>query len=202
MNIKRFFLFVFITVMLVGCAPRANQYSAEDQAQATQDNVAENEEYYFVDNDCDWKDMEYVKWDNPKCEFRVWKGYKVCTEDGMTIITNESESVRMEFKASTRKYPDYTYKQELSALQEQINSVYADVDIIDKNDYEQVCENSGVDIEWSGKDPNLSGEEVYGHIMIIFSKGNEYFFALYAREYDYVKEDVYFSHTYSSLDIG
>lgn len=202
MNIKRILVFVFSMVMLVGCAPRANLYSAEDQAQTTQDNLVAESENYFVDNDCDWKDIEYVNWDNPKCVFRVWKGYKVCAEDGMTILTNESESVRMEFKASSRKYPDYTYKQELSALEEEIESIYFDVDIIDKNDYKQVYDNSGVSIEWSGKDPNLSGEEVYGHIMIIFSEGNEYYFALYAQEYDYHKEDVYFSHMYSSLDIG
>jgi len=191
--VKRTVLCVFVIGLLCACAPRAREYSAvvtgapDSTAAATGAGEAA-----FV--------PEVILRD-PPARFAVPEGWAVASDADLYTLSRPGLDAAIEFVATERIHPDYTYREELKALKASAQRLYSGVETTYENRYHVLGDYSGIELIYTYAPAGKAGR-MTSHTVIFFEDGKEYDFALTAGEKAYPQAEQAFKDLLFSLELG
>lgn len=184
---------VFLCVcLLCGCAPRAREYSAIATSAQTP---------YATQTANPGEALDTVQIENPPARFAVPAGWTVKSDAGLYTLTCNSLNATIEFTATFRIHPDYTYKKELTALEKSVRRYYPDADITLRNNYYELGDYSGIEMLYTFF-PAGSQTQQTSDAIILFRDGYEYSFVLTADTTALTTVEPALSSIMLSLEIG
>jgi hypothetical protein len=191
--VKRTVLCVFVIGLLCACAPRAREYSAVvTGAPDSTDAATGAGEAAFV--------PEVILRD-PPARFAVPEGWAVASDADLYTLSRPGLDAAIEFVATERIHPDYTYREELKALKASAQRLYSGVETTYENRYHVLGDYSGIELIYTYAPAGKAGR-MTSHTVIFFEDGKEYDFALTAGEKAYPQAEQAFKDLLFSLELG
>lgn len=191
---KRTVLCVFVIGLLCACAPRAREYSAAvtgapDSTAAAATGASEAAL------------VPEVILQDPPARFAVPEGWEVASDADLYTLSRPGLDAAIEFVATGRIHPDYTYREELKALKASAERLYSEVETTYENRYYVLGDYSGIELIYTYAHAGKA-ERLTSHTVIFFEDGNEYDFALTAGEKAYPQAEQAFKGLLFSLELG
>lgn len=191
---KRTVLCVLLVCLLCGCAPRAREYSAVATGVPEQTaGVAQGTNGPAITHEVVVKD--------PPARFTVPEGWSAKKDADLYTLSNPGLDATIEFVATGRIHPDYTYREELKALKASAERLYTGVEVTYESRYYVFGDYSGIELIYTYTKPGQSGR-LTSHTLIFFEDGDEYDFALTAGEAAYIEAEQAFKDLLFSLKLG
>jgi len=192
--VKRTVFCVLLICLLCGCAPRAREYSAVNTG------AAEQTAGVIKATDAS-ASLRAVEVQEPPARFAVPEGWTAARDADLYTLACPGLDATIEFVATARIHPDYTYREELKALKASAKRLYTGVETTYEDRYYVNGDYSGIELIYTYTPPGQSGR-LTSHTVIFFEDGNEYDFALTAGAAAYTQAEMAFRDLLFSLEIG